>query len=148
MTTEKKKNQHIDLTIWTFVSKVISLLFNTLSRFVLAFLPRSKCLLISGSDWQQSPSAVILQPKERKSVIASTFLSLFAMKWWDWTPMDPSDVHISLRVQVHRPHRGTSTLDPRPHCFIINWAGQMSHLKEILKCTVLIWMHTCLHVDF
>ena len=58
------------LTIWTFVSKVMSLLFNTLSTFVTAFLPRSKHLLIS---WLQSPSAVILEPKKRKSVTASTF---------------------------------------------------------------------------
>ena len=47
----------IDLTRWTFVDKVISLLFNMLSRLVITFLPRSKCLLIS---WLQSPSAVIL----------------------------------------------------------------------------------------
>ena len=50
----------IDLTIWTFVSKAMSLLFSTPSRFALAFLPRSKNLLIS---WLQSPSAVILEPK-------------------------------------------------------------------------------------
>ena len=50
----------IALTIWTFVSKVMSLLFNTLSKFVIAFLPRSKRLLIS---WLQSPSAGILKPK-------------------------------------------------------------------------------------
>ena len=49
----------IALTIWTFVSKVMSMLFNTLSRLVIAFLPRSKHLLIS---WLQSPSAVILEP--------------------------------------------------------------------------------------
>ena len=55
----------IALTIQTFVSKVISLLFNTLSRFVTVFLPRSKHLLIS---WLQSPSAVILEPKKIKSV--------------------------------------------------------------------------------
>ena len=55
----------ISLTRWTFVGKVISLLFNMLSRFVIAFLPRSKCLLIS---WLQSPSAVILEPKKIKSV--------------------------------------------------------------------------------
>ena len=48
----------IALTRWTFVSKVMSLLFNTLSRFVIAFLPKNKNLLIS---WQQSPSAVHLQ---------------------------------------------------------------------------------------
>ena len=49
----------IALTRWTFVGKVISLLFNMLSRLVITFLPRSKCLLIS---WLQSPSAVILAP--------------------------------------------------------------------------------------
>ena len=58
----------IALTRWTFIGKVMSLLFNMLSRFVIAFLPRSKCLLIS---WLQSPSAVILEPKKIKSVIIS-----------------------------------------------------------------------------
>ena len=53
----------ITLTRWTFVSKVISLLFNMLSRFVIAFLPRSKRLLIS---WLQSPYTVILEPKKIK----------------------------------------------------------------------------------
>ena len=60
----------IALTIQTFVGRVMTLLFNTLSRFVIAFLPRSKGLLIS---WLQLPSGVILEPKKRKSVIASTF---------------------------------------------------------------------------
>ena len=55
MTTGKT----IALTRWTFVGKVISLLFNMLSRLVIAFLPRSKCLLIS---WLQLPSEVILEP--------------------------------------------------------------------------------------
>ena len=55
----------VALTRWTFVGKVMSLLFNTLSRFVTAFLPRSKQLLIS---WLQLPSAVILEPKEIKSL--------------------------------------------------------------------------------
>ena len=58
----------ISLTRWTFVGKVMSLLFNMLSRFVIAFLPRNKCLLIS---WLQSPSAVILEPKKIKSVTIS-----------------------------------------------------------------------------
>ena len=53
------------LTRWSFVSKVISLLFNTLSSFAIAFLPRSKRLLIS---WPQSPSTVILEPKKIKSL--------------------------------------------------------------------------------
>ena len=64
MTTGKT----IALTRWTFVGKVISLLFNMLSGLVIAFLPRSKCLLIS---WLQSPSAVILEPKKIKSVTVS-----------------------------------------------------------------------------
>ena len=51
----------IALTRWTFVGKVMSLLFNMLSRLVITFLPRSKCLLIS---WLQLPSAVILEPKK------------------------------------------------------------------------------------
>ena len=58
----------IDLTRWTFVDKVTSLLFNMLSGLVTAFLPSSKRLLIS---WLQSPSAVILQPKKIKSVTVS-----------------------------------------------------------------------------
>ena len=61
----------IALTVWTFVGKVMSLLFNTLSRLVITFLPTSNHLLIS---YLQSPSAVILEPKERKSVTTSTFL--------------------------------------------------------------------------
>ena len=56
------------LTRQNFVGKVMSLLFNVLSRLVIAFLPRSKCLLIS---WLQSPAAVILEPKEIKSVTVS-----------------------------------------------------------------------------
>ena len=51
-----------------FVGKVMSLLFNMLPRLVIAFLPRSKCLLIS---WLQSPSSVILEPKKIKSLIVS-----------------------------------------------------------------------------
>ena len=64
MTTGKT----IALTRWTFVVKVVSLLFNTVSRFVTGFLPRSKRLLIS---WLQSPSAVILEPKKIMSVTVS-----------------------------------------------------------------------------
>ena len=58
----------IALIIWTFVGKVMSLLFNMLSRLVVTFLPRSKRLLIS---WLQSPSAVSLEPKKIKSVTVS-----------------------------------------------------------------------------
>ena len=65
MTTGKT----IALTIWTFVGKVMSLLFNMLSKLVINFLPRSKHLLIS---WLQSPSAVILEPRKIKSATVST----------------------------------------------------------------------------
>ena len=58
------------MTKWTFVGKVMSLLFNMLSRLVIAFLPRSKHLLIS---WLQSPPTVILEPKKIKSVTVSIF---------------------------------------------------------------------------
>ena len=73
MTTGKA----IALTTWTFVGNVMTLLSNTLSRFVIDILPRSYRLLIS---WLQASSAVILEPKKRKSVTMSTFLLLFAMK--------------------------------------------------------------------
>ena len=64
MTTGKT----IVLTRWTFVGKVISLLFNMLSRLVITFLPRNKCLL---NSWLQSPSTVILEPKKIKSLTVS-----------------------------------------------------------------------------
>ena len=76
MTTGKT----IALTRQTFVGKVMSLLFNMLSRLVIAFLPRSKRLSIS---WLQSPSAVILEPKKIKSVTISKSI---CMKWWDQMP--------------------------------------------------------------
>ena len=59
----------IALTRWTSVGKIMSLLFNMLSRLVITFLPRSKCLLIL---WLQSPSAVILEPKKIKSATVYT----------------------------------------------------------------------------
>ena len=67
MTTTRRT---IALTIRTFVGKVMSLLFNMLSRLVIDFLPKSKCLLIS---WLQSLSPVILEPKKLKSVTVFTF---------------------------------------------------------------------------
>ena len=69
----------IALTRQTFVGKVMSLLFNILSRLVITFLPRSKHLLIS---CLQSPSAVILEPPKIKSLFP-LFPHLFPMKWWD-----------------------------------------------------------------
>ena len=66
MTTGKA----IALTRWTFVGKVMSLIFNMLSRLVITFLPRSKGLLIS---WLLSPSVVILEPRKIKSDTVSSF---------------------------------------------------------------------------
>ena len=77
MTTGKT----IALNRWTFVGKVISLLFNMISRLVIAFLPRSKRLLIS---WLQSPSAVILELKKIKSVTVSIFFPIY-LPWSDGT---------------------------------------------------------------
>ena len=68
----------IALTRWTFVDKVMSLLFNILSRLVITFLPRSQRLLIS---WLQSPSAVILEPPAKENLpLFPQFLHLFPMK--------------------------------------------------------------------
>ena len=77
MTTRKT----IALTRWTFVGRVMSLLLNMLSRLLIAFLPRSKRLLIS---WLQSPSATILEPNSLS--LFPLFPHLFAMKWWDRMP--------------------------------------------------------------
>ena len=78
MTTGKT----IALTRWTFVGKVMSLFFIMLSRLVKAFLPRSKCPLIS---WLRSPSPVILGPPKLKSLFP-LFLHLFSVQWWDQMP--------------------------------------------------------------
>ena len=80
MTTGKT----IALARWTFVGKVMSLLFNMLSRLVIAFLPRSKYLLIS---WLQSPSAAILEPKKIKSDTVSS--------------VSPSTSHEVMGIRYH-----------------------------------------------
>ena len=73
----------IALTRQTFVGKVMSLLFNMLSRLVITFLPKSKCLLIS---WLQSPSAVILEPPKIKSITVSTVSPSICHKVMDQMP--------------------------------------------------------------
>ena len=70
MTTGKT----VALTRWNFVGKIMSLLFNKLSRLVITFLSRSKRPLIS---WLQSPSAMILEPKKIKSITVSTLFSFY-----------------------------------------------------------------------
>ena len=73
----------IALTRLTFVGKVMSLLFNMLSRLVIAFLPRSKCLSIS---WLQSSSAVILEPEKIKSLTVSIVSPSFCQEVMDQMP--------------------------------------------------------------
>ena len=75
--------KNIALTRWTFVGKVMSLLFNMLSRKVVTFLPRSKRFLIT---WLQSPYAVSLEPKNIKSLTVCLFPHPFAMKGWGQMP--------------------------------------------------------------
>ena len=75
--------KNIALTVWTFISKVMSLFFNVLSTFVIAFLPRSKCLLFQGYShhppWFWSPRKWSLS-------LFPHFPHLFAVKWWDRMP--------------------------------------------------------------
>ena len=87
MTTGKT----IALTRWTFVGKVMSLLFNMLPRLVIIFLPRSKHLLIA---WLQSPSAVILEPKKIKSVTVSIVSpSICHANSWPMFKIRPDWIH-------------------------------------------------------
>ena len=80
----------IALTIQTFVGKVVSLLFNMLSKFVIAVLPKSKSLLIS---CLQSPSTVILEPKNEMSLLL-LFPPLFAINWWDLMPYESESLSV------------------------------------------------------
>ena len=96
MTTGKT----IALTRQTFVGKEMSLLFSMLSRLVIAFLLRSKHLLISRL---QSPSAVILEPPKIKSLTVPLLPHLFAMKWWDQMPWSSFSECWALSQLFHYP---------------------------------------------
>ena len=97
LTSIHDQGKTIAFTRWTFVVKIISLLFNMLSRLVITFLPRSKRLLLS---WLQSPSAVTLEPPKIKS---ATFPHLFAMKWWDQMPWSSFSECWALGQLFHSP---------------------------------------------
>ena len=84
----------------TFVGKVMSLLFNMLSRLVITFLPRSKHLLIS---WLQSPSAVILEPPKIKSDTVSIVSPSICMKWRDQMPWSSFSECWALSQLFHSP---------------------------------------------
>ena len=92
----------------------MSLLFNMLSRFVIALLPRSKCLLIS---WLQAPSTLILEPKKIKYVTASLFPHLFAVKWWDWISWSQCFECWVLSQLFHSPLSSSSRGSLVPLCF-------------------------------
>ena len=114
MTTGKA----IALTRRAFVDKIMSLPFNMLSSFVIAFLLRSKRLL---TLCLQSPSTVILEPK-KKSATVSIFhpLHLFAMKWWDWMPWSSFFEYWILSEIFHPPLSPQDSLVPV--CFLpIAW---------------------------
>ena len=108
MTTGKT----IALTRWTFVGKVMSLLFNMLSRLVLSFLPRSKRLLIS---WLQSPSAVILECKKIKPGTVSTVSPSISHEM-----MEPDAMILVLWMLSVKPN------------FSFSWA--LDVFKNVLQC--------------
>ena len=129
MTTGKT----IALTRWTFVGKVMSLFFNMLSRLVITFLPRSKCLLIS---WLQSPSAVILEPKKLKSDTVSAIspsVSQDQMPWssfsecWTLSQLFHSPLSLSSRgflVPLHFLSQGWGHL--LDSSLLLHWISRFS----------------------
>ena len=107
----------IALTIWTFVGKVISLLFNTLSSLVIAFLPRSKCLLIS---WLQSPFALILEPKKIKPVTVSICPPIYLLRSDGTRCHDLSFYECWVLGQLfHSPHSSSSRSSLVPLRFLL-----------------------------
>ena len=88
------------LSTLCFLSKGVSLLFNTLSKLVIAFLPSSKRTLIS---WLQSLSAVILEPKKINSVTISTVSPSICLKWWGCMPLSSFSEGWALSQLFHSP---------------------------------------------
>ena len=103
------------LTRWTFVGKVMSLLFNKLSSSGITFLPRSRCLLIS---WLQSPSTVILEPRKIKSFTVSI--------------VSPSIYHEVMRLDVMILIFGKLSFKPTFNELKVPWATRISN-QSILK---------------
>ena len=128
----------IALTTWTFVGKVMSLLFNMLSRLIIVFLPRCKCVLIL---WLQSPSAVILEPPQIKSDTVST--------------VSPSIFHevVYIYIYIHtHTHTDTHT-HTHTHVLASMKIGKVCTkvFNEMLSCFALVedelimhqWNHIC-----
>ena len=139
MTTGKT----IPLTRWIFVGKVMSLLCNMLSRFVITFLPRSKHLLVS---WLQSPSAVILEP--RKIVCHCFHCFPIYLPWSDGTrchdlnfTLEPvylwkSFLEHCLPVCAMCPYSFVSYLYLKAGCNLLSWFCSNCYLKSSLACTL------------
>ena len=111
----------ITLTVWTFVGKVMSLLFNMLSRLVIAFLPRSKLFLIS---WLQSLSTVIFEPKKTKSVTASTFSPSICHEVIEPDAMILVFWMLNFKRASYSPLSFSTTGSLVPLCFLpLEWCG-------------------------
>ena len=130
--------KNIALTRWTYVGKETSLLFNMLSRFVIAFLPRSKHVLIS---WLQSPSAVILEPKKIKSFTVSIFLKATSSEQpscWNYLrahflfPLLGFIFSIAFVIIWHSSSRKPGIESVLDTC-ILPASGMVSGLKWVLK---------------
>ena len=120
----------ISLTRWTFVGKVMSLLFNILSRLVITFLPRIKCLWIS---WVQSPSAVILEPKKIKSVCFHCFP--IYLPWSDGTRCH--DLHFFECSLVVHTVKNLSVMQ-KTHIWSLGWEDPLE--KEMAThSSILAW---------
>ena len=138
MTTEKT----IALTRWTFVGKVMSLLFNIPSRLVVTFLPRGKRLLIS---WLQSPSAVILEPMKRKFVtifIVSPFIC-FKDKCTKYTSSSCNSIAEKRTTQAKSGLKDQRDISPKKTygCLIKTWKNTQNYLlldkcksKSTMRC--------------
>ena len=129
----------IALTRWTFVGKVMSLLFNMLSRLVITFLPRSKRLLIS---WLQSPSAVILEPPKIKSDTVSTVSpsishELGLYNWLfvtlpTWSLQCSVEVSLTYQLGFRRTHGHTHGLWVEPRCCGSDSVGTWKQQPEVI----------------
>ena len=134
MTTEKT----VALTIRIFVRKVMPLLFNMLSRLVIAFLPRSKWFLVSQLH---SLSAVILEPKKISLTLFSFVSHLFAMKWWDQMPFSLFSECWVLSQFFHSPLSPSWGGSLVPLCFLpLEWCSYWKtqrYLKQQQQQTTL-----------
>ena len=119
----------IALTGQTFVCRLMSLLFNMLSRFVIAFLPRSKSFWI---PWLHSASGVILELRKVKSVSVSTLCLSFIMKWWDRMPW-PSFFECWVLSQLS-------------HCPL--WLSSVQTLHFLLTFSQMTMSSSCLRLSY